>query len=186
MDIKKIREALAAATPGPWTVDKCWGADRNEWHIGVPGMGTEYGPGPFATCTSLYEDERQQEANARIIASAPVWLKDLCDMVEVARSERDALRTENEQLRALLTAQPDAQWYVTECGDYDLVDSREEAERLAHERVDDYRRDAVADGEWPEDVDRVEVGYIVPVLRAVEEPGPEPGTSDWSMQPVRR
>lgn len=148
--------------------------------VGGPVPLKEYGHEYETTVQAVTRFAREAHEDRQCHAKWTALLRQN-DHVEIAR-----LREEGNQLRALLTAQPDAQWYVSECGDYDLVDSREEAERIAHELVEEYRRDAVADGEWPEDVDRIEVGYIVPVLRSVEESGPESGTSDWSMQPVKR
>lgn len=68
--IAKVRAALAAATPGPWTVEP--GGDVYAEHVPMPLVRCFGSPGP-------------SKANATLIAASPAWLAELCDEVETLR-----------------------------------------------------------------------------------------------------
>jgi hypothetical protein len=88
MDLQPIKEALKAATPGPWLphehqdTDEVFGVEVLSAHNGgtwpVADMQHDEGhPDPYG----------QIRANAHLIANAPTWLAQLVAEVERLRSE---------------------------------------------------------------------------------------------------
>lgn len=91
---KEIREALEAATPGPWEA-RAWGIDTNdkysvaqigedEKEIATVWKGIRYPNMPEIS-------DEEAKVNAHLIANAPEWLRQLL-------AEREALKAEVERL----------------------------------------------------------------------------------------
>jgi hypothetical protein len=100
MNIKQIRAALAAATPGPWRHDPT--KERRE---GASGCGSwpKRSEGVFSPDNMMTiavtgpSDDKQSMADAHLIANAPTWLAALCDEIE----RRDALLRRYEDSHAI-------------------------------------------------------------------------------------
>lgn len=84
-----VREALAAATPGPWTLQGGIVVEANPADTSslAPGFAAE--PAPDAMLTDVFGDN--WTADAHLIANAPTWLAALCD-------ENDRLREALERI----------------------------------------------------------------------------------------
>jgi hypothetical protein len=107
MDLQPIKEALKAATPGPWLphehqdTDEVFGVEVLSAHNGgtwpVADMQHDEGhPDPYG----------QIRANAHLIANAPTWLAQLVAEVERLERENELLDTANAHLAAMVP-QPD-------------------------------------------------------------------------------
>lgn len=73
-----VREALAAATPGPWAY-----VEPDGRHGADPWIDAD--PDPISQFFG-------READAHLIAAAPAWLAELCDRLEAAEGELAAVR----------------------------------------------------------------------------------------------
>lgn len=105
--LEEVRAALQKATPGPWewldTVmvgDIVRTAEDGQWPDEYATDGAERVEGGWRrriieTDSGFYPP---RDADAALIAGAPVWLAQLCDRVDSLRAERDALRAAGQAL----------------------------------------------------------------------------------------
>ena len=96
-DIKRDREVIAAATPGPWTSVRCHGQ--------LFGDGTPVSVVCSAPNQIVAYDVGEPEAD--FIAAARTRWPAAIDALEAARRELDALRKENRLLRGALPDEDD-------------------------------------------------------------------------------
>lgn len=147
--IENIRQALAAATPGPWRFvtngfDRMVVGGPVEFH---DFLGAQYESGTFIVGGEPHEGAVDgDDPNIALIASSPTWLAELCDRVEADEArinncfralaaisaERDALTKRAESAETRLVSAESA-----------LRDVTEERERFAAQR-EEWRQTAIA------------------------------------------
>lgn len=143
--IENIRQALAAATPGPWKEDRDEGAYPTGEVVAIGGVDGVDGE-VFVASAQSDPGTIEQCHNAILIASSPTWLAELCDRVEADEArinncfralaaisaERDALTKRAESAETRLVSAESA-----------LRDVTEERERFAAQR-EEWRQTAIA------------------------------------------
>ena len=78
-----------------------------------------------------------------------------------------------------------ARFFINTGDSFEFAETEEEARRVATEAIDFWRRAAIADGEWDEEVSSVYWGEIRErAIEAVAQLSDDPDACDYQLQPV--